>query len=291
MSKHLRLVTSASQVPVDEVNPVPPYSVWYDGEKVYFFPKHEDTDIVTYTTTDGNILGIKKSHTLFIEAYENGSSSGKYFVGEKYVGNQGYLIVSPAWRKGIVGVYSQAFEDIQNLKSIDLPNSIIKIELRAFLNCVSLQSIVMPQKLRRIEQDAFRRCVSLTNVVFNEGLEFIGRTAFSECSQLRKIILPNSLKTLGAAFSECSQLQDVTLPNSIKVIQSFAFNACDSLESIILPLSIEKIEDHAFSWNHHFKSVWYDNIEYRSKAALKGALLANGVELGTDPFYDTALTP
>lgn len=57
--------------------------------------------------------------------------------------------------KGVLKIGESAFENCQNLFSVEIPDSVTEIGEYAFQNCSSLQSLVVPDGVLSIEEDAF----------------------------------------------------------------------------------------------------------------------------------------
>lgn len=67
-------------------------------------------------------------------------------------------------KEGVTSVGSYAFWNCKELKSVQLPNSIKKIEELAFAGCSSLKSITIPKNVKKIELDSFRVCPKLKSI-------------------------------------------------------------------------------------------------------------------------------
>ena len=55
--------------------------------------------------------------------------------------------------------------DCSSLTSIDIPNSVTKIERSAFASCSNLTSVIIPTSMTSIANYAFDNCTSLTSVI------------------------------------------------------------------------------------------------------------------------------
>ena len=107
-----------------------------------------------------------------------------------------------------MGIFSQCY----NLEEVALPNSIRVINAFTFYKNYKLRSINMPDNLIRIETGAFFQCNSLTNITLPSGVQYLRTQAFYDCRGLKTISIPNSTKEFGdRAFSLCSSLENVTL--------------------------------------------------------------------------------
>ena len=87
----------------------------------------------------------------------------------------------------LFGMGMGCFSDCQNLKTVDLGNTLKKIPSEAFLGCASLEEIYIPATVTLIEDHAFKDCEALKCVRFGgsesdwnaltieEGNEILGR--------------------------------------------------------------------------------------------------------------------
>lgn len=66
----------------------------------------------------------------------------------------------------------------ENLKSINIPDSVTSISDSAFTHCPNLQSITIPVSIKRIEESTFDSCTGLTSVTLTDSITYIGGTAF-----------------------------------------------------------------------------------------------------------------
>ena len=183
----------------------------------------------------------------------------------------------------VVGIYSEAFQNCQNLTSVTFSNSLKSIGGSAFRGCTGLDSIVIPVTVKEINYDAFAECSNLvfvsvpgTNkirdeftiyykgvfsdcnnlktIAITEGTTEIGNETFKELN-LTSIVIPEGVKTIGqSAFYECYKLASVSLPSTLETIGEYAFRMC-ALDSITIPASVKTINGHAFEHCYHLKSI------------------------------------
>ena len=155
-----------------------------------------------------------------------------------------------------------------SFSSIELPESITRIENYTFQGCEALSYIKIPESVTSIGNGAFQECRELSSIVLPDGVTSIGDRAFMECGHLSSINIPKSLTSIGKyAFSFASvssielpesltiigdyafsgsELTDVTLPESIKGIERGTFEYCSSLKDIVLPMSVQYVSQEAF---------------------------------------------
>ena len=81
-------------------------------------------------------------------------------------------------------------------QSTNIPFGITTIGPSAFENLNTLVSITIPNSVTSIEEQAFFLCTNLESVKFSDALVTIGSYAFRETSKLTNISLPATLKTI-----------------------------------------------------------------------------------------------
>ena len=131
-----------------------------------------------------------------------------------------------------------AFDGCRNLVEIKLPESVITIEENAFRGCWSLKKIMIPASVRSIGYGAFSGCIEVETVkvdknnpvyksVSNCCLTKDGKTLVFGC---KSSVIPRSVVTIGeAAFLWCEGLAGITIPDSVLEIESMAFYGCLSV--------------------------------------------------------------
>ena len=177
-------------------------------------------------------------------------------------------IVIPEELDGFVvtGIGDSAFLD-QDISSITLPDSLIRIGWEAFANN-GINSLILPSSLTFINQYAFEnnqitnltippsiesigfgafRNNSLDSVLFSEGITTIGQDAFAE-NLLNSVVIPDSVTNLEWSAFRDNQLTAVEISNSILIIHTATFES-NQLTSVTIPESINLIESLAFASN------------------------------------------
>lgn len=113
-----------------------------------------------------------------------------------------------------------AFRGNQNLKSIVIPDSVIRIDDFAFSGCTNLSSVKLSRNLEELSYDCFRDCTALktidipktltncdnypfagsglVSVTFEDGTTKIAEGLFGGCKELSDVVLPKTLTSLGA---------------------------------------------------------------------------------------------
>ena len=96
-----------------------------------------------------------------------------YMESKYHIDESGHAIIPD----GATEIPDYAFDSCNNLKSVDIPNTVVTIGHRAFYRCSSLANIVFPNSLREIGAFAFDGC-SFPKAIIPEGVTTIGECAF-----------------------------------------------------------------------------------------------------------------
>lgn len=151
----------------------------------------------------------------------------------------------------------EVFRNCSSLKRIEIPNSVKNIKEYAFGGCDNLEIVKLSAKLEEIADFLFDHCKSLKTVVFGEKIKKVGNFAFNICSSLEEINFPDSLEEIGIySFSGCDTLQKIIFPKDLKKIGDSSFTQCRSLKSVILNENLEVIEIQAFSGCNNIEEIY-----------------------------------
>ena len=180
--------------------------------------KADPSRIITYTTTDGEI----------IETCESWFDAR--IISNTYINGEGVLFFDSPVRR----IKDGAFCCAVNLLSICLPSSVIEIDEAAFLCCTRLQSIDLPNGLSKIGDNAFDHCDNLRSITLPESVLEVGEGAFADCCNLTSVILLGANTQLGKdAFSII-----LALDAKAKIIRAVNMRADDATlywEKLYLP--------------------------------------------------------
>ncbi len=154
-----------------------------------------------------------------------------------------------------------------SITTVELPDSVTRIEEAAFKGCRALTSINIPKECRAIEFEAFEYCYALSSLTFatDAKLEIIEEKAFYECISLQNIEFPASLSTIGKEAFKCDgtrgSLTSVNfLDNStLAVIGERVFMDQLNLTTVELPTTVTEIGTHAFSGCKGLTAINMDN--------------------------------
>ena len=131
---------------------------------------------------------------------------------------------------GITILPSRCFMNMCQLKSVDLPPSLMKIYCSAFFCCCSLQCVNFPECLDYISNCAFWGSQLKAVELSKSSVRIIHKGAFAQCKHLSTVTLSDDLTKLGSAvFSGCTKLRHVSLPVTAKIIGKNCFAECKDL--------------------------------------------------------------
>ena len=155
--------------------------------------------------------------------------------------NDGNAVVTYGDKK-----YSGKIEIPNYVKIKGKQRTVVGIGKKAFQNCEDLTSVNKAYDVTYIDDYAFDKCHNLTYVNLPR-VTSIGRYAFYNCKSLEPIYLPGKLKNIGeSAFEGCSSLTEVSIPQAVTEIPYCAFAYCEKLKVVKLYGQVTSIGDGAF---------------------------------------------
>lgn len=175
--------------------------------------KADPSRIITYTTTDGEIIDLSESRF------------DARIISNTYINGEGILIFdSPVTR-----IKDRAFIFKHNLLSICLPSSVIEIGESAFMDCDSLLSIDLPNGLSKIGDGAFNNCTNLISITLPESVLEIGQFAFAECDNLTNVKLLGANTHLDEGVFACLDIDAKPVKPQAKTIRAVNMRADDAV--------------------------------------------------------------
>ena len=116
-------------------------------------------------------------------------------------------------------------EQMTNLTSVTIPNSVTSIGNEAFWGCIGLTSVTIGNSVTSIGSYAFSRCRSLTSVTIPNSVTSIGSCAFSRCKNVETVVFGSSVETIGEeAFFGCQSIYEMTIyATKVPTIQENTF--------------------------------------------------------------------
>ena len=168
-----------------------------------------------------------------------------------------------------------AFAVCYYLKSVNLPESVTRIEKYAFSDCTNLTSINIPENVTNIGDGAFSGCSNLTSIEIPESVTNIGDGAFSGCifdsvkcnivgegyTLVNGILNITTMHTSTSGDPAWSNVAELVLAvnfdnaGSFDTIGTSAFAYCTNLTSINIPEGVISIGEYAFSDCKNLESI------------------------------------
>ena len=139
---------------------------------------------------------------------------------------------------GVVEIADFAFEDVQKIEDVIIPDTVVSIGEEAFCWCETLTSIKMTSSVKHIGAGAFCGCglveLEMTkNISKYEMAEYDEGLGFFSCNDFEEFIVPENIKEIGdQTFEHCTKLKKVYIPASVSTIGNHVFSECCSLEEI-----------------------------------------------------------
>ncbi|MBQ4466846.1 MAG: leucine-rich repeat protein [Firmicutes bacterium] len=107
----------------------------------------------------------------------------------------------------VIRIAPGAFSSREDIKEVQLGNSLKNIGEEAFLECTGLKNLTIPGNVLVIEKDAFSTCSGLEKVKIESGITHIGMGAFRECTALSSVEIPDTVGMIEEdAFDNCDDL-------------------------------------------------------------------------------------
>lgn len=87
--------------------------------------------------------------------------------------------------------------------------------------CDNLKSINLPDSVKIIGNEAYMGCDGLTEIRISSGVTSIGQSAFRFCHRLTKVVIPSSVVSIDKyVFEECDSLKSVQFNSPTTIINA-----------------------------------------------------------------------
>lgn len=177
----------------------------------------------------------------------------------------------------VTGIGELAFDQCDDIPSVQFPNTMKTIEERAFCGCKVLKEVIIPASVDTIYNNAFDGCEALERVVFEDGENLLklgvgsssaesGMFSFQPIKSVyigRPYRYPKQ-KDWGwyiyydlSAFGRCNTLEEVTIGGYATEIQPCEFILTPALHTVNVNVSLNAVGDKAF---HHCEKLQIINL-------------------------------
>ena len=174
-----------------------------------------------------------------------------------------------------------SFADCYNLKEVEIPANITKIDNSTFYNCTSLEKVVLHEGLKFIGQNSFMRCVSLKELTIPSSVEYLGGDCFTE---IETLIIPKVIDNILYAYSDSSEGNEcpvrklvissnnnhtIYIPKGISESAKYRLNGdCrfgnldeELYKYVYCTSSSQDIAYYLYKHNDEFHLSYYDNLK------------------------------
>lgn len=182
-------------------------------------------------------------------------------------------ITHVALPQSVTKIGEKSFNYCTGMQSIELSNNLEEIGSTA-LSDTALTSIELPESLKKIQNGAFSGCKSLAgDLKIPSNVTVIGNAAFANDTALTgTLTIGNSVQTIGdSAFSGCKFTGKLTIPDSVISIDDTAFTN-NKFSEISLGRNLEKIGGSAFNTSGTYTGQLNipDSVKEIGKSAFNG---------------------
>jgi len=145
----------------------------------------------------------------------------------------------------VTAIAAGAFQNVQSLTGVTMPNSLTNIGAFAFQGCDGLTNLTVPAHVNTIGIWAFSNCRSLTNLTVTPGNAWyssVNGVLFNQAQTVLiqypagksgSYIVPNGVTSIGnQAFDGSTRLTSVTIPATVTNISDEVFQYCINLTNI-----------------------------------------------------------
>ena len=301
-------------------------SIYGDGDDVFYDDSAnfiiEDGVLIKYTGWQPFVEIPDTVTAIGDEAFLNNKTMMHVLIPDsvKRIGESAFKgctsLLSVSIPDSVESIGNSAFKDCTSLGYAYLPNNVkyTVIGYRVFCYCENLKEIEIPEYVTRIESESFYDCVELQEIKFNPYVTVIGDSAFYNCN-IEELSLPKKCDNLGSkAFGQCEQLKsvfinkkltntsgglwdyegpfcgcsslndvvfesgitgipvsifagctgirDIEIPDTITVISDYAFQDCVNLKKIEFPSALKRIGQRAFEDCDSIERVDFNKVEH-----------------------------
>ena len=235
-------------------------SNYYKGYKIndnIVSAEEYNSKLDTYTVqTPQDSLSIGKKYTFSdLKGTDNGFEYQFLFdqVAISGYNNQDSNVTIPSTINGlpVTSIASFAFYDMDAIKKVSIPETVVKIQSYSFYECDSLTQVRLPSSLRFIEC-AFPQCDSLQSIDISADNPFYAVQDGVLFDKQRQALIQYPAGKSASVY---------TVPDTVTMICTSAFAGAVYLKSVTLPESVENIYEDAFFECRNLSDVYILNKE------------------------------
>lgn len=183
----------------------------------------------------------------------------------------------------VTAIDEMAFYACENLTSVIMPSSIISIGESAFFDSNEIKEIELPESMRNLEHFAFSHCDKLESLISPSSISWIGSGVVYECKNLKYIEIPDPDSGIDIAlnaFDKCPELEKIKVlssdPSKFKVYTDEFLGVNYDKCVLCVPFGAAAAYKNTNLWGK-FKTI---------KEMPCSPMLENGKEWGYVNYYD-----
>lgn len=162
----------------------------------------------------------------------------------------------------------EAFYGCTNLKTVNIPETVLKLSDRIFSDCESLDVVDIHENVTEIGICAFSGCLGLKEINFNAKncSDNYNKSAFLKAgdnSNNLVVSIGKNVEKIPAYMFEGCGITQIKFDDDTKcsLIDKCAFYSCKKLKEITIPETITKIEDKAFLYCQSVETINFNAVE------------------------------
>lgn len=236
---------------------------------------------------------------------------------KKYHGPGGEVTIpTEIESKPVVWIDYRAFEGMDDLTAVTIPEHVYSMNPSSFWDCPNLTALyvnennthfesvdgvlfsdslamlwafplgrsgpyVVPGTTTSIGYEAFAYCSKMTSVTVPDSVTTVHQKAFYSCTALSSIVLGNGISEISSwSFAYCSALVSISIPDSVITIGNSAFISCSSLSSVIFGSGVTTIGNNAFYYCSSITSLEVPgNVQIIGGSAFSGSTSLTSLNL------------
>lgn len=206
--------------------------------------KAEPTEKITYDCG-------KKANWFYDKSTSTLTISGKGTV----TGNEAWYSIKPkkvVIKKGITRIGYGAFEELDTVKEVSIPETVKEIENWAFAR-TGIKTITIGEHIKYVGYDAFAFCRSLVSVTWEA--KDVAEEAFYGCKKLSEIKLGKNVKTIGSYAFNGTGIEEFEVPDNVNKVYSNAFRKCKKLKTLKLSKNMKVVPEYIAPKTPELKTI------------------------------------
>lgn len=167
----------------------------------------------------------------------------------KYLGRAANVKVPETMGGKIVRtIAGKAFANRRDVKSVELPNTITRIDGYAFDECLMGPTFAIPPSVNVIGFNAFQHCDRLVSVTVPADVTSIGAVCFNQCLNLKRIDVDpknRAYSSIDGVLYDKDQQTLITipagrqgmvkLPRTVRIVPNWSVQDCRNLQKLCCP--------------------------------------------------------